>query len=60
MWSVSDDTAVVAASLSFTINPPSTNSQIVCGRKDRGGWGLFVPVVVGFRFCLFAPVAGVV
>ncbi|KEH18699.1 transmembrane protein, putative [Medicago truncatula] len=51
---------VVAASLSFTINPPSTNSQIVCDRKDRGGWGLFAPVVVGFRFCLFAPVIGVV
>ena len=26
-------------SLSFTINPPSTNSQIVCHRKDRGGCG---------------------
>jgi len=48
----------VATSLSFTINPPSTNSRIVCGRKDRGGWDLFAPMVVGFRFCLFAPVAG--
>ncbi|AES96043.1 transmembrane protein, putative [Medicago truncatula] len=37
----------VAASLSFTINPPSTNSRIVCRCKDRGGWGLFTTVVVG-------------
>jgi len=29
----------VAATLSFTINPPSTNSWIVCRRKDRGGCG---------------------
>jgi len=29
--------AGVAPSLSFTINPPLTNSLIVCGRKDRGG-----------------------
>jgi len=29
----------VVTSLSFTINPPSTNSRIVCRRKDRGGCG---------------------
>jgi len=29
--------AGVATSLSFTINPPSTNSRIVFCRKDRGG-----------------------
>ena len=38
--------------LSFMINPSSTNSRIVFRRKDRGGWGMFTPVVVGFRFCL--------
>jgi hypothetical protein len=31
--------AGVAISLSFMINPPSTNSRIVCRRKDRGGCG---------------------
>jgi len=31
--------AGVAASLSYTINPPSTNSRIVCRRKNRGGCG---------------------
>lgn len=29
----------VVASISFTINPPSTNSRIVCRHKDRGGCG---------------------
>ena len=29
----------VMTSLSFKINPPSTNFQIVCRRKDRGGCG---------------------
>jgi len=28
--------AGVAVSHPFTINPPSTNSRIVCRRKDRG------------------------
>ena len=32
-------TVGVAASLSFMINPPSTNSRIVCRRKDHGGCG---------------------
>jgi hypothetical protein len=31
--------AGVVTSLSFTINHPSTNSQIVCSRKDRGDCG---------------------
>jgi hypothetical protein len=31
--------ASVAASLSIMINPPSTNSRIVCHRKDRDGCG---------------------
>jgi hypothetical protein len=31
--------AGVVTSISFTINPPSTNSRIVCRRKDRGGCG---------------------
>ena len=43
----------VTTPLSFMINLPSTNSRIVCRRKDHGGWGLFAMVAMGFKFCLF-------
>jgi len=36
----------VAASFSFTINPPSTNFRIVCRRKDHGGSGGLTLVAV--------------
>jgi len=42
----------VVTSLSFTINPPSTNSQIVCRRKDRGGFGCSRWWSCRFNFCL--------
>ena len=48
----------VDASLSFTTNHSLMNSQIVYRRKDRGGRGLFAPVAMGFRFCLFWPPRG--
>jgi len=46
-------TVGVATSLSFTINPPSTNSRIVCRRKNRGGCGCSRRWLWCFRFCLF-------
>jgi len=36
----------VAASFSFTINPPLTNFRIVCCHKDHGGSGGFTPVAM--------------
>jgi len=45
--------AGVETSLSFMINPPSTNSRIVCRRKDRGGYGCSHRWPWCFRFCLF-------
>ena len=45
--------AGVATSLSFTINPPSTNSRIVCCRKDRSDCGCSCRWLWCFRFCLF-------
>jgi len=44
----------VATSPSFMINPPSTNSQIVCRRKDRGGCGCSHRWRCSFRFCLIS------
>jgi hypothetical protein len=43
----------VMTPLSFTINPPSTNSRIVCRRKDRGGRGCSRRWLLCFRFYLF-------
>lgn len=45
--------ASVAVSLPFTINPPSTNSRIVCRRKDSGGRGCSCQWLWCFGFCLF-------
>jgi hypothetical protein len=45
--------ACVASSLSFMINPPSTNSRIICRRKDHGGCGCSHRWPWCFRFCLF-------
>ena len=45
--------AGVVTSISFMINPPSTNSQIVCCRKDRGGCGCPHRWLCIVRFCLF-------
>lgn len=45
--------AGVAVSLPFMINPPSTNSWIVCHRKDRGGCGCSCRWSWCFGFCLF-------
>jgi len=45
--------AGVTISLPFTINPPSTNFQIVCRRKDRGGCGCSCQWSWCFGFCLF-------
>ena len=39
MTQISVATPCEATSFSSTINPPSSNSQIVCRRKDRGGCG---------------------
>ena len=44
--------AGVAASLSSTINPLSTNFRIVRRRKDHGGCGYSCWWSCGFRFCL--------
>ena len=43
----------VMVSLPFMTNPPSTNSQIVCRRKDRGGCGCSCRWPWCFGFCLF-------
>jgi len=44
--------AGAATSFSSMINPPSTNSQIVCRRKDRGGCGVSRWWPFSLRFCL--------
>ena len=45
-------TARVATTISSTINPPWTNSWIVCCRKDRGSCGCSCRWLCSFRFCL--------
>lgn len=45
--------AGMVASLSLTINPPSTNFRIVCRRKERGAFGCLRWWPWCFRFCLF-------
>jgi len=46
-------TAGVATYLSFTINPPSTKSRIICRRKDRGSCGCSRRWLWCFIFGLF-------
>jgi len=45
--------AGVADSLSFMMNPPSTNFRVVCRCKDRGGCGCSRRWPWCFRFFLF-------
>jgi len=45
--------AGVVTSLSVMFNHPSTNSWIVCRRKDHGGCGCSCRWPWCFRFCLF-------
>jgi len=44
--------AGMTASFSSMINPPSTNSRMVCRRKDRGVCGVSRQWSFSFRFCL--------
>jgi len=53
MFDLFSAVAGVVTPHSFTINPPSTNSRIVCRRKDRGGCGCLRRWLLCFRFCLF-------
>ena len=43
----------VVAAFSSMINPPLTNSQIVCCRKDHGCCGCSRRWLCSFRFCMF-------
>jgi len=58
VWCVADRCGLilagagVVASISYMINPPSTNSRIVCCRKDHGGCGYPHQWLCIVRFCL--------
>jgi len=53
MYGLIPAVAGVVTTLSFTINSPSTNSQIVCRRKDRDGCGCSRRWSCSFGLCLF-------